>query len=201
MCSFTSQDVIGILQYLFALHGRTCHLRSRPTLHVGTRSSEFGIRSPEFVAKSVRHWLERSDAKTLLVAQGSPWKNGYIESAGGKLRDEFFEPGILPKPGGSSPGDRSLATRLQQPPYPQFMEVPNPVVFAAGCILLASATPPEHSRFSHSPWYEDGGTTTTILRDKSFATIIVTTKQSFYMYSFVFPVIPLHPTIHSHISQ
>ena len=46
--------------------------------------------SPEFMAKTVRRWLERSDVKTLFIAQGSPWENGYVESAGGKLRDELL---------------------------------------------------------------------------------------------------------------
>ena len=35
-------------------------------------------------------WLERSDVKTLFIAKGSPWENGYVESAGGKLRDELL---------------------------------------------------------------------------------------------------------------
>ena len=34
--------------------------------------------------------LARSAVKTLLVAKGIPGENGYIESAGGKLRDELF---------------------------------------------------------------------------------------------------------------
>jgi len=27
---------------------------------------------------------------TLFIAKGSPWGNGYVESAGGKLRDELL---------------------------------------------------------------------------------------------------------------
>ena len=45
---------------------------------------------PEFVAKTVRRWLERSDVKTLFIAKGSPWENGYIESFNGKLRDDLL---------------------------------------------------------------------------------------------------------------
>jgi len=57
--------------------------RSRPTLRVGARG-------PEFVAKTVPRWLERSDVKTLFIAKGSPWKNGCIESFNGKLRDDLL---------------------------------------------------------------------------------------------------------------
>jgi len=45
---------------------------------------------PEFVAKSVRHWLGRIGVKTLYIAPGSPWENGYCESFNSKLRDELL---------------------------------------------------------------------------------------------------------------
>ena len=83
-CSLAAQDVMGVLQYLFAIRGTPQHIRSRPTLRVATRE-------PEFVAKSVRHWLERADVKTLFIASGSPWKNGYVESFNGKLCDELLD--------------------------------------------------------------------------------------------------------------
>ena len=35
-------------------------------------------------------WLEKADVKTLFVAKGSPWENGYVESFNGKLRDELL---------------------------------------------------------------------------------------------------------------
>jgi transposase InsO family protein len=81
--SFTSQDVLGVLQYLFAVRGRPEHIRSRPTLRVGARG-------PEFAAKAVRRWLAQAEVGTLFIAKGSPWENGYVESAGGKLRDELL---------------------------------------------------------------------------------------------------------------
>ena len=89
--SFTAQDVIGVLQYLFAVRGTPQHIRSRPTLRVGARG-------PEFVAKAVCRWLEKADVKTLFVAKGSPWENGYVESAGGKLRDELLNREIFLSP-------------------------------------------------------------------------------------------------------
>ena len=74
--SFTAQDVTGVLQYLFAVRGTPQQIRSD--------------NGPEFVAKMVRRWLERSDVKTLFIAKGSPWKNGYVGSFNGELRDELL---------------------------------------------------------------------------------------------------------------
>ena len=74
--SFTSQDVIGVLQYLFAVRGAPQHIRSD--------------NGPEFVAKAVCRWLEKADVKTLFIAKGSPWENGYVESFNGTLRDELL---------------------------------------------------------------------------------------------------------------
>ena len=74
--SFTAQDVIGVLQYLFAIRGTPKHIRSD--------------NGPEFVANSVCRWLKRADVGTLFIAKGSPWENGYVESFNGKLRDELL---------------------------------------------------------------------------------------------------------------
>ena len=45
---------------------------------------------PEMTAKIVRQWLASVGAKTLYIAPGSPWENGYCESFNGKLRDELL---------------------------------------------------------------------------------------------------------------
>lgn len=45
---------------------------------------------PEMTAKIVRKWLASVGAKTLYIAPGSPWENGYCESFNGKLRDELL---------------------------------------------------------------------------------------------------------------
>jgi putative transposase len=42
----------------------------------------------EMTAKIVRSWFAKLGAKTLYIAPGSPWENGYCESFNGKLRDE-----------------------------------------------------------------------------------------------------------------
>ena len=56
--SFTSRDVILTLQYLFAVRGAPQHLRSD--------------NGPEFVARSVRRWLDQAGVGTLFIAKGSP---------------------------------------------------------------------------------------------------------------------------------
>jgi len=45
----------------------------------------------EFTAHVVREWLRRVRVKTLYIAPGSPWENGYIESFNGKLQDELLK--------------------------------------------------------------------------------------------------------------
>ena len=74
--SFTSREVIDVLQYLFAVRGTPDHIRSD--------------NGPEFVARSVRRWLDQAGVGPLFIAKGSPWENGYVESFNGKLRDELL---------------------------------------------------------------------------------------------------------------
>ncbi len=44
----------------------------------------------EFIATAVQQWLARIGVKTLYIAPGSPWENGYNESFNGSLRDELL---------------------------------------------------------------------------------------------------------------
>ena len=71
-----SDDVLHCLTDLFVQHGPPDHIRSDN----GT----------EFTANAVRDWLGRIGVKTLFIAPGSPWENGYNESFNGKLRDELL---------------------------------------------------------------------------------------------------------------
>ena len=132
--SFTANDVVGILQYLFAVRGTPHHIRSD--------------NGPEFVAKVVRRWLERSAVATLYISKGCPWENGYVESFNGKLRDELLNGELF----------LSLAEarwvidrwRLDYNHHRMHsaLNYQTPAAFAADCVLPASATPqpPEHSR-------------------------------------------------------
>jgi len=40
--------------------------------------------------REVTRWLHQAGVKTLFITKDSPWENGTIESAGGKLRDELL---------------------------------------------------------------------------------------------------------------
>lgn len=71
---FTGQDLVAVLEELFAVRGRPRYIRSD--------------NGPEFACKAVRKWLKESGVGTLFIEPGSPWENGYIESFNGKLRDE-----------------------------------------------------------------------------------------------------------------
>ena len=69
-------DVVEVLRYLFAVRGEPEFIRSD--------------NGPEFISNAVKKWLEVSGVKTLYVAPGSPWENGYVESFNSKLRDELL---------------------------------------------------------------------------------------------------------------
>ena len=59
-------------------------------LHRGIPEHIRSDNGPEMAAKVVRDWLQRIGSKTLFIAPGSPWENGYNESFNGKLRDELL---------------------------------------------------------------------------------------------------------------
>ncbi len=63
---------------------------SNVMLHRGIPDHIRSDNGPEMTAKVVRDWLQRIGSKTLFIAPGSPWENGYNESFNGKLRDELL---------------------------------------------------------------------------------------------------------------
>ena len=71
-----SMDVIDVLTDLFILRGVPAFIRSD--------------NGPEFVAQSVRDWINAVGAKTAFIEPGSPWENGYCESFNARLRDELL---------------------------------------------------------------------------------------------------------------
>ena len=73
----TSEDVLERLTDLFIHRGVPEHIRSD--------------NGAEFTAKAVREWLGKVGVKIRFIEPGSPWKNGYVESFNGKLRDEFLD--------------------------------------------------------------------------------------------------------------
>ena len=71
-----SQRVVQEMEKLFALYG----------LPNAVRSDNGG----EYIAKSLLESMKMRGVKTLHIAPGSPWENGYSESFIGKLRQELL---------------------------------------------------------------------------------------------------------------
>lgn len=72
-----SKDVLMVLSKLFIQRGVPDHVRSD--------------NGAEFIAKILRKWFKDTQVKTLYIAPGSPWENGYCESFNGKLQDELLK--------------------------------------------------------------------------------------------------------------
>ncbi|WP_310106425.1 IS3 family transposase [Sphingomonas sp. BE138] len=70
------EDVLAALADLFIERGPPAHIRSD--------------NGREFIATAVQTWLGQIGVKTLYIAPGSPWENGYNESFNGSLRDELL---------------------------------------------------------------------------------------------------------------
>ena len=66
----------------------------------------------EFTATAIREWLANLEVKTLYIAPGSPWENGYIESFKCKLRDELLDREIF-----YTPGEAKVLTARWRWPY------------------------------------------------------------------------------------
>ena len=147
--TFIAREVIDVLQYLFAVRGTPDPIRSRPTLRVGARG-------PEFVARSVRRWLDQAGVGTLFIAKSIPCENGYVESFNGKLRDELLDRELfLSLEEARWVIDRWRIDYNHHRPH-SALDYRTPAAFAADCALPGFAdqtcgsvpvTPPEHSRF------------------------------------------------------
>jgi transposase InsO family protein len=153
--SFTAQDVMGVLQYLFAVRGTPELIRSD---NLGNDTG------PEFVSKVICRWLKQADVKTLFIAKGSPWENGYVESINGTLRDELLNREIF-----LSFEEACWVIDRWRLDYNHHrihssLDCQTPAAYAAGCVLPASATPQttEYSCLTnpnphHSIWCKDWG--------------------------------------------
>jgi putative transposase len=69
-------DVLAALAELFITRGPPAHIRSD--------------NGSEFIATAVQKWLGQVGVKTLYIAPGLPWENGYNESFNGSLREELL---------------------------------------------------------------------------------------------------------------
>ena len=131
---FTAAEVVSVLKYLFKVRGAPKHIRSDN----GT----------EFMASVVRRHLSASGVKTLYIAPGSPWQNGYSESFNSRLEDELLKREVFT---GVVEAQR-LAERWRQEynhhrPH-SALGYETPAVFAAKCVAPDSAAlrPEQHTQ-------------------------------------------------------
>ena len=75
--SIKATDVIDVLAELLRVRGVPGHIRAD--------------NGPEFIARSVRRWLDRSSVRPLYIQPGSPWENGYVESFNSRFSDELLD--------------------------------------------------------------------------------------------------------------
>jgi transposase InsO family protein len=74
--SFKARDVLDVLSELMLIRGVPRHIRSD--------------NGPEFIAKAIQRFLERTDVETLYIERGAPWQNGFAESFNSRFRDEVL---------------------------------------------------------------------------------------------------------------
>lgn len=124
--SIRANDVIAILEYLFAIRGAPAYIRSD--------------NGPEFIADAIKRWLSDSGVGTLYIEPGSPWENAYSESFNSHFKDEFLN--------GESFGNVREAKVLVEGyrldynhhrPHSS-LDYMTPAAFAARCIASASPT-------------------------------------------------------------
>jgi putative transposase len=75
--SLTGADVRGVLARVVGQRGAPGRIRSD--------------NGSEFICEALSQWLPTKGTKSLPVAAGSPWENGFIESFHSRFRDEFLE--------------------------------------------------------------------------------------------------------------
>jgi transposase InsO family protein len=144
--SITGNDITEVLRYLFAVRGEPEFIRSD--------------NGPEFASHAVKEWLRAAEVRTLFVAPGSPWENGYVESFNSKLRDELLNRELfLHIDELRYVADRWRMDYNHYRPHSS-LDYMAPAAFAATCAPPGSATPrlPEHTCQDNVETLIHGGT-------------------------------------------
>ena len=110
--SITAEDVVSTLASLFRSRGEPAFIRSD--------------NGPEFIAKTVKQWLEASEVKTLYIEPGSPWENAYSETFISRFSDEVLKEGGVRRSFGSEGAGGGLPRPLQPPASAQRIGLPDP---------------------------------------------------------------------------
>ena len=96
-------------------------------------------------------WLKEADVKTLFIAKGSPWENGFVESFNSTLRDELLNREVFPRFEEACWVIDRWRLDYNHHRIHSSLDYQTPAAYATGCVLPASATPqpPEHSRITN----------------------------------------------------
>lgn len=124
--NFRAHDVIAVLARLVAGRGAPAFIRSD--------------NGPEFIAAAIRTWLSTVGSDTAFIGAGAPWKNAYIETFNGKLRDELLAREVfLTVAEARRLADAfRMAYNLERPR--SSLGYKTPAEFAEGCAPSGSAT-------------------------------------------------------------
>ena len=79
--SIKARDVTNALERLMTLYGAPKHLRSD--------------NGPEFLAKTMRSFLQGMGVETIRIEPGAPWQNPFAETFHARLRDELLNQEIF----------------------------------------------------------------------------------------------------------
>jgi len=85
-------------------------------------------------------------SRRCLSPRRSPWENGYVESFNGKLRDELLNWELFLSLAEARWGIDRWRLDYNHHRIHSALDYQTPAAYAAGCVLPASAPPPEHSR-------------------------------------------------------
>ena len=132
--SITADNILDVLLNLFLTRGVPRHIRSD--------------NGPEFIAKAIGTYLERTGVEVLYIEPGSPWQNGYAESFFSRLRDELLNCEEFANLAEARWFARRRREEHNEERPHSSLGYQTPSEFAAGCAASAPATPPlqQHSR-------------------------------------------------------
>jgi putative transposase len=121
-----AEEVLAILEYLFAVRGAPEYLRSD--------------NGPEFVAEAIQTWLQKSGVHTLYIAPGSPWENAYIESFNSRFRDELLNAEVFGNLREAQVLVEDYRRRYNHHRPHSSLNYATPAAFAAACLASAPAS-------------------------------------------------------------
>ena len=130
----TSDDVLDVLNDLFAIRGVPKHIRSD--------------NGPEFIARAIRRFLEGAGVEALYIEPGSPWQNGYAESFHSRLRSELLDAEVFESVAAAQSLSAGWRSQYNHHRPHSSLDYQTPAAFATACAASAPAAPAlqQHTR-------------------------------------------------------